>query len=149
MDIRTIGPARCGTPEFDTTANKGTPVAKFGVAENYTDRDDNEFAVWTDVKAYGYQAKMIANADAKGRRVIVTGEMRYWQYQGEQYSEMVLSSIRFLDAKDQNAGGGSFDQSSGQQDSFDQSNGQSKQEKQPANAGGGDDPFEADDEMPF
>lgn len=152
MEIRTIGPARVGEPEFDTTANKGTPVAKFGVAENFEDRDGNEITVWTNCKAYGYLAKMIANANAKGRRVIVNGEMNYWEYQGEQYSEMRVNNIRFLDAKDQNngGGGGAFDQSqNGQSNAFDQSQPQQQQPAQQSAGGGGGETFEPDDELPF
>ena len=133
MEIRTLTEVNVGSIEFDQT-DKGTSVCKFSVADNYQDRDNNDVTAWTNCKAYGYLADMLNNNDAKGRRVSISGEMNYWEYQGEQYSELRVSSVRFVDSKGKRRAGSG-------------SNGRSRKRKK-TNATDNE-KFVPDDDLPF
>lgn len=98
MEIRTYTEVMLQNLEMDET-DGGTTVAKFSIVEDHTDRSDNEFGVWQNCRVYGYQAEMIRDNAAEGRRVSLSGQMEYWQYDGEIYEYLDVDSFRFVDAR--------------------------------------------------
>lgn len=134
MEIKTIADARLQQLEFDTTQG-GTPVAKFAVVFDQEDNNGNEISVWQNCKVYGYLAKMLKNNQAEGRRVSVSGEMEYWEYEGSQYDVLSVDSLRFVDPVSD------MDQRQGQSGPSDQ--------RQQGGQQGSQESFEPDDDLPF
>jgi len=138
MIIKTIPDVPVRSLEFEETRG-GTLVAKFAVVKDVQDNSGNEFPVWQDCKAYGYLAEMLQNNNGEGRRVSISGEMEYWQYEGDTYNALNVSSLRFVDAAGQSSGstGTPSKQRSPQSGPTDQSQGSQEED------------FIPDDDLPF
>jgi len=134
MIIKIIPDVPVRNLEFEKT-DGGTLVAEFSVVKDYQDNNGEEFPVWQDCKAYGYLANMLQNNNGEGRRVSLSGEMEYWQYEGNTYDALNVNSLRFVDSPSQ--------------DEPNDPSGPSKQQDPQPEPSDQEDEFVPDDQLPF
>ena len=106
-------------PEVRMT-QAGTPVMNFRMAVNKRKRDQNgewyDYANWVSVVVFGNRVDWLAKELHKGKRVFVTGELSYSQYEkdGTKRSslEVVANDIDFdrPPRDQQNGGSGTYTQ---------------------------------------
>ena len=149
-------------PELRYTGS-GTAVCNMRLATNESYKDSNgelvEKTEWHSVVAWARLAEICGEYLKKGSQVYFEGSLqtRQWEDKDGQTrytTEIKAREMMMLDSKGGSGGGGSYDSSG----SFDQSRSsggyqqrsQSRpQQRQPQPAGGGNDPFGPDDDLPF
>lgn len=67
--------------------------------ENYKDKNGQrqEVTTWHDVLVWNSQATACLKHLRKGRQIFVEGSLRYSEYEGKQYAEIIAKDVRFLD----------------------------------------------------
>lgn len=137
-------------PELRSTPN-GTPVCRFSLAmsRQYKNADGSarEEVVFVEIDSFGRQAETIARYMSKGRPILVEGRLRLdqWESQsGEKRSRLmvVAENFQFLGGATGSRTGSDFEGGEGTLQSGDPAPGK-------ANASGGDDDGEDDEEIPF
>ncbi|MEO0510717.1 MAG: single-stranded DNA-binding protein [Verrucomicrobiota bacterium] len=111
-------------PETRVTAN-GNTICKLGLAVSrvYSTRDGErrEETTFVDIDAFGKQAEVITKYMRKGRPLMVEGRLKLdqWESDGQKRSKLgvVLENFQFVGSRDDNTGGGGYEQSSPPQNS--------------------------------
>jgi single-strand DNA-binding protein len=147
-------------PELRYTGS-GTAVCNMRLATNESYKDSNgelvEKTEWHSVVAWARLAEICGEYLKKGSQVYFEGSLQTRQWEDRDgntryTTEVKAREMMMLDNK--GGGGGGYDSSGG----FDQSRGSSsggysqarpQQQRQPQPAGGGNDPFGPDDDLPF
>jgi single-strand DNA-binding protein len=147
-------------PELRYTGS-GTAVCNLRLATNESYKDSNgelvEKTEWHSVVAWARLAEICGEYLKKGSQVYFEGSLQTRQWEDRDgntryTTEVKAREMMMLDNK--GGGGGGYDSSGG----FDQSRGSSsggysqarpQQQRQPQPAGGGNDPFGPDDDLPF
>lgn len=93
-------------PELRYT-QKGTAIAKIGLAVNRTWRDESgaqrEEVTFVDIEAFGKQAETIGQYMKKGRPIMIEGRLKLDSWEDKQTNQkrsrlvIVLESFQFLD----------------------------------------------------
>jgi single-strand DNA-binding protein len=147
-------------PELRYTGS-GTAVCNMRLATNESYKDSNgelvEKTEWHSIVAWARLAEICGEYLKKGSQVYFEGSLQTRQWEDRDgntryTTEVKAREMMMLDNK--GGGGGGYDSSGG----FDQSRGSSsggysqarpQQQRQPQPAGGGNDPFGPDDDLPF
>ena len=147
-------------PELRYTGS-GTAVCNMRLATNESYKDSNGELVdkteWHSIVAWARLAEICGEYLKKGSQVYFEGSLQTRQWEDRDgntryTTEVKAREMMMLDNK--GGGGGGYDSSGG----FDQSRGSSsggysqarpQQQRQPQPAGGGNDPFGPDDDLPF
>lgn len=103
-------------PELRYTSSGGNAVVNFTLAvdRNFTNQQGEREADFIRVVAWRKLAETCANYLGKGRLVAVTGRLQVRNYETEDgqkrtIAEVVADNVRFLDKKDSQNKGDSFD----------------------------------------
>jgi single-strand DNA-binding protein len=149
-------------PELRYTGS-GTAVCNLRLATNESYKDSNgelvEKTEWHSVVAWARLAEICGEYLKKGSQVYFEGSLQTRQWEDRDgntryTTEVKAREMMMLDNKGGGGGGydsgGGFDQSRSGSDSYDQSRGGQRQpQRQAQPAGGGNDPFGPDDDLPF
>ena len=148
-------------PELRYTGS-GTAVCNMRLATNESYKDSNgelvEKTEWHSIVAWARLAEICGEYLKKGSQVYFEGSLQTRQWEDRDgntryTTEVKAREMMMLDNKG-GGGGSSYDSGGG----FDQSRGSSsggysqarpQQQRQPQPAGGGNDPFGPDDDLPF
>lgn len=81
-------------PELKTTSN-GKDFCTFSLAttEKYKDEQKTQ---WHNCKAFGNQAKVIAEYMKKGDPLVVLGSIEYSEYDGKWYTNIMVQRFEFV-----------------------------------------------------
>lgn len=151
-------------PELRYTGS-GTAVCNMRLATNESYKDSNGQMVdkteWHSVVAWARLAEICGEYLKKGSQVYFEGSLQTRQWEDRDgntryTTEVKAREMMMLDSRGGGGGdydsSGGFDQSRGGSTNYDQSRGGSQQrqpQRQAQPAGGGNDPFGPDDDLPF
>ena len=143
-------------------SQQGTAVVNFSLAtsEQWTDKntgDRQERTEWHRIVSFGKQAEILEKYLSKGSQIYVEGRLQTRNYEkdGQTHytTEIVVANFQFLGGRQENQGGGGYQQG-GQnvqnQNQPQQQNNQFQNPSSPGNTGnaGGPPPI-PDDDIPF